>query len=191
MGRSCSYYRIPRLGSLCLAALVLVGCALSGSSTARVEGETEAAWAAAEALDRLQAAADRWEGTPHELGGSSTRGADCSGLVQTVYANEFGLQVPRTTEEQVHVGQSVPRSQLQPGDLVFFRPEWKARHVGIYLSDGRFLHASESEGVRVSDLRRSYWEERWWQARRLLSVSPDTSESSAPAPQPSSSSVGW
>lgn len=178
------------LGLLCL--LLLVGCASSGESTARVEGEPETSWTAAEAMSRLQAAVDRWDGAPHQLGGSSTQGVDCSALVQSVYANEFGLDVPRTTAEQVHVGTSVSRSQLQPGDLVFFRPEWKERHVGIYLSDGQFLHASESEGVRVSDLRRSYWEERWWQGRRLLSVSADESEDAPSRSQKaSSSSVGW
>jgi len=191
MGHFCTWYRFPPLGLFCLTAFLLAGCASTENSTTRGDETPETAWTAAEAMSRLQAAVDRWEGTPHQLGGSSTRGADCSGLVQSVYANEFGLEVPRTTEEQVQVGHAVSRSQLQPGDLVFFRPEWKTRHVGIYLSDGRFLHASESDGVRVSDLRRSYWEERWWQARRLLSLSSDARDSPSPPRQSSASSVGW
>ena len=187
--------RFPRgtapLGLLCLVVSLLAGCASSGTPTARVEGDTERAWTAAEATSRLRAAADRWDGAPHQLGGSSTQGVDCSGLVQSVYANEFGLQVPRTTEEQVRVGRSVSRSQLQPGDLVFFRPEWKDRHVGIYLSDGRFLHASASEGVTVSDLRRSYWTDSWWQARRVLPLSADSRETPTSPQEATSSSVGW
>jgi len=178
------------LGLLGLLLPLLAGCA-SSESTARVEGTEERSWTAAEATSRLRAAVDRWEGAPHRLGGASTQGVDCSALVQSVYANEFGLDVPRTTAEQVHAGTPVSRSQLRPGDLVFFRPEWKERHVGIYLSDGQFLHASESEGVRVSDLRRSYWEERWWQARRLLSVSGDSGDPPSQSQNASSSSVGW
>lgn len=191
MRPSHSPYGTLTLGLLSLVVLFLTGCAGSAETTTGVEGETESSWTAAETMSRLQAAADRWNGTPHQLGGTSTQGADCSGLVQSVYANEFGIQVPRTTEEQVRVGESVSRSQLQPGDLVFFRPEWKERHVGIYLSDGRFLHASASEGVTVSDLGRAYWQGRWWQARRVLAFSPGSTEASPPPPKASSSSVGW
>jgi len=72
---------------------------------------------------------------------------------------------------------------LQPGDLVFFRTGYKKRHVGIYLADGRFLHASASSGVTVSPLGRSYWQEHWWQGRRLLSLNEET-PSDAPARRP-------
>jgi len=174
---------------LAVSLFVLVGCAGSGETTVRAEGEQS--WTTAEAADRLRAAAERWAGAPHQLGGTTTRGVDCSGLVQSVYANEFGYEVPRTTEEQVRTGRSVSRSQLQPGDLVFFRPEWKERHVGIYVGDGEFLHASASEGVTVSSLQRSYWTERWWQARRVLSVSADSRDAPPQPQEASSSSVGW
>jgi cell wall-associated NlpC family hydrolase len=105
--------------------------------------------------------------------------------VQSVYATEFDMSLPRTTEAQVRVGREVSRSALQPGDLVFFRPGWKDRHVGLYLSDGLFLHASSSSGVATSDLTRPYWRKRWWQARRVIALAdgPDSaSESSSAAP---------
>ena len=175
---------------LCLGALLLVGCGSSAETTTRTTAPADRSWRASEAESRLRTAASRWDGTPHQLGGTSPRGVDCSGLVQSVFASEFSVRVPRTTEEQAQVGRSVSRARLQPGDLLFFRPGWKKRHVGIYLSDGEFLHASESEGVTVSDLRRSYWQEHWWQARRLLPVSPDSSQA-PPARTSSSSSVGW
>lgn len=175
---------------LCLGALLLAGCASSGETASRTAETPDRSWQASEAESRLRTAAARWDGTPHQLGGTSTRGVDCSGLVQSVFAREFRLQLPRTTEEQARVGRSVSRTRLQPGDLLFFRPGWKDRHVGIYLSDGEFLHASSSEGVTVSDLRRSYWQEHWWQARRLLPVSADSSRAPAP-PSSSSATVGW
>ena len=181
----------PLLALLCLGAALLTGCASSAETASRPAPSTDRAWSAAEAESRLRAAAERWEGTPHQLGGTSRRGVDCSGLVQSVFANEFRVQVPRTTERQVRTGRAVPRAQLRPGDLVFFRPEWKKRHVGIYLSGGEFLHASGSNGVTVSNLRRDYWTERWWQARRLLPVSGDPARAASPPDRAPPSSVGW
>jgi hypothetical protein len=77
------------------------------------------------------------------------------------------------------VGTEVRRSQLQPGDLVFFRPSRKDRHVGVYLSNGEFVHASASSGVTVSSLDDRYWKRTWWQARRVLQDVP----TSSPAPE--------
>lgn len=181
----------PFLVLLCLGAVLLTGCASSAETASRSAPSTDRAWTPAEAESRLRAAAERWDGAPHQLGGTSRRGVDCSGLVQSVFANEFRTSVPRTTEQQVRTGRSVSRARLQPGDLVFFRPEWKKRHVGIYLSDGEFLHASSSSGVTVSNLRRDYWTERWWQARRLLPVSGDTTRTASSPDRTPSSSVGW
>ncbi len=80
-------------------------------------------------------------GAPYRLGGADPAGFDCSGLVQWAFA-AAGVAVPRTTEEQFHWFQAVPREDLQPGDLVFFRlPQ---AHVGIYLGAGEFVHAPAS-----------------------------------------------
>lgn len=109
-----------------------------------------------------------WVGTPYRLGGESERGIDCSALVQSVFSDTFRLALPRTTGGQAHTGVSVDRHELRPGDLVFFRPPGRYRHVGIYVGDGHFLHASTSRGVMISDLDDRYWQRYYWQARRAL-----------------------
>lgn len=110
----------------------------------------------------------RWVGTPYRLGGTSRGGVDCSALVQNVFEETFRLSLPRTTGEQVNQGRPVARDELAPGDLVFFRPPGTYRHVGIYVGEGRFLHASSSRGVMISTLDNSYWRRHFWQARRAL-----------------------
>lgn len=113
-----------------------------------------------------------WAGTPHRLGGTTVRGVDCSGFVQRVYSGAFNLHLPRTTREQVDAGARVSRRDLRPGDLVFFKPPTRTRHVGIYLSNGEFAHASSSRGVMISELDEEYWDRAYWTSRRVL---PDTS----------------
>jgi cell wall-associated NlpC family hydrolase len=184
-----------RLSPTLVLVLLLVGL-VAGCSSARSTSEDRASTsqptAATDVEAKLRSAADRWHGVPHEWGGSSQKGVDCSGLVKSVFEEEFGKSLPRSTEDQVDVGQRIRRSALQPGDLVFFRHERKKYHVGIYLANGKFLHASSSSGVTLSPLDRSYWNERWWQGRRVLPVSADASRpSSSPSRPADSSSVGW
>ena len=169
-------------------AINVVGCASTSSTSTSPASDAAPTLSVSEAEDRLHAAAERWEGTPHEWGGTTRRGVDCSGLVQSIYADAFGYQVPRTTDQQVEWGRFVERDDLKPGDLVFFRPGSGQRHVGIYVSDGQFLHASSSDGVRLSPLDRSYWVERWWQGRRLLSFNASAPSTSDPS---SSDATGW
>ncbi|WP_373190648.1 NlpC/P60 family protein [Halomonas sp.] len=116
----------------------------------------------------LLAQHERWAGTPYRLGGSSRRGIDCSALVQNIFSDTFRLDLPRTTEQQVHAGLKIKRNALRPGDLVFFRSRGGYRHVGIYVGEGRFLHASTSRGVMMSNLDNRYWQRHFWQARRTL-----------------------
>lgn len=110
----------------------------------------------------------RWVGTPYVLGGESLRGIDCSALVQQVFDEAFAVELPRTTSGQVLEGQHIARDELNPGDLVFFRPPGPYRHVGVYVGEGRFLHASSSQGVILSRLDNVYWNRYYWQARRPL-----------------------
>lgn len=179
------------VGALLLSGVLLAGCASSRSPSAATSATRQSQGPAA--VDtRLRAAADRWEGVPHKWGGSSRRGVDCSGLVQSVFENEFRLSLPRTTEEQVRLGRRVRRPTLQAGDLVFFRHGRKKYHVGIYLSSGEFLHASSSSGVTVSPIDRSYWSERWWQARRILTVRGDSTRVASDSTRDTAgSTVGW
>lgn len=118
--------------------------------------------------EALLAQHKRWAGTPYRIGGTSERGIDCSALVRNVYRDTFNLELPRSTDGQVHKGRQIDRQELQAGDLVFFNPPGRYNHVGIYVGDGYFLHASTSQGVIISSLDNSYWRRHYWQSRRAL-----------------------
>jgi cell wall-associated NlpC family hydrolase len=117
---------------------------------------------------RLRATVHQWRGTPHRMGGTDRSGVDCSGFVQQVYNDVFGIRLPRTTAGQVHHGVNIATSRLRPGDLVFFLPTRTLRHVGIYLGDGQFAHASKTKGVMISRIDEPYWRKAYWTARRVL-----------------------
>ena len=109
-------------------------------------------------------------GTPYKSGGITRQGLDCSGLVLTIY-RKFNIQLPRTSFNQSKFGQPIPRSSLQPADLVFFKTSRyeTASHVGIYIGQGRFIHAStRSRQVQVDKLDDDYFESRFVAARRVV-----------------------
>lgn len=110
-----------------------------------------------------------WKGVRYRLGGTSKRGIDCSAFVQTTFREQFGLDLPRSTYEQEDTGKSINRGKLRPGDIVLFRAGSTGRHVGIYLGNDNFVHASTSSGVMISSLNDSYWKKRYREARRVLS----------------------
>ncbi|WP_151194727.1 NlpC/P60 family protein [Methylophaga frappieri] len=105
-----------------------------------------------------------WQGTPYQLGGNSRAGIDCSAFVQLTYRELWGIDLPRTTAKQRLAGKHIPRANLKTGDLVFFR---NAGHVGIYLQNNQFLHASTSSGVMISNLYNAYWSRHFSQAIRI------------------------
>lgn len=111
-----------------------------------------------------------WLGTPYRTGGTTRRGVDCSGFVQAIVEAAYGKKLSRTTREQMaRSGRRIPRRKLREGDLVFFssgRPKKTPTHVGIYLKDGYFAHASSSRGVCVSSLGEGYWDANYLQAVR-------------------------
>ncbi len=109
-----------------------------------------------------------WRGVPYREGGLSKRGVDCSGFVYLTYGSRFGIRLPRTTRAQAAVGRPVSQRELRPGDLVFFHTKWKTNHVGIYLGNGQFIHASTSRGVMASDLSNPYWRKAYWKAVRVM-----------------------
>lgn len=109
----------------------------------------------------------RWRGTPYRLGGTSERGLDCSAFVQNLYSEVYGARLARTTGLQSTQGYQIPPGELEPGDLVFFKTGWRARHVGVYVGNNEFVHASTSEGVTRSNLDNEYWRDSFWQARRI------------------------
>lgn len=107
-----------------------------------------------------------WRGTRYRLGGLSKGGIDCSGFVYLTYLDRLGIELPRSTHGQVYKGRDVARSELQTGDLVFFR-NGRVNHVGIYMEEGKFMHSSTKSGVRISSLGNTYWQRTYWKARRL------------------------
>jgi cell wall-associated NlpC family hydrolase len=111
-----------------------------------------------------------WKGVRHRYGGLDKSGVDCSGFVYLTLWRHFGLEVPRNTKELSRYGVAVSRSRLAPGDLVFFKTGLFKRHVGIYIEDGKLLHASTSRGVMLSDMEDGYWTRRYWKARRVLKM---------------------
>lgn len=128
------------------------------------------------ALERIRDVAEEWYGVPYKWGGESQQGIDCSAFVQAVYKEAFHWLLPRVTEQQVRTGRKIRPSKLRPGDLVFFQPGNNSNHVGIYLEDNTFVHASSSDGVTRSSLDNNYWTRYYWVSRRLMTPSkvPDT-----------------
>ena len=109
-------------------------------------------------------------GVPYIRGGTSEeKGFDCSGFVRHMYEKSVGLVLPRRAEEQAKVTEEIKRSELKPGDLVFFNTLKRTfSHVGIYVGDGKFIHAPRpGKAVRVDDMREAYWQNRFNGARRV------------------------
>lgn len=108
--------------------------------------------------EKLLREAETWIGTPYVYGGNGRQGIDCSGFVLQVFRNSVGISLPRTSREQYRFCTEIDKTQLQPGDLVFFtiRGGSTVGHVGIYIGDGNMIHASSSRGVIISSLSTNY-----------------------------------
>lgn len=117
--------------------------------------------------EKLMAQYTHWKGVPYQYGGTSKRGVDCSAFVQNTYRFHFGYQIPRTTNQQILIGKKVSKSHLLPGDIVFFKVGWSTYHNGLYIGEGKFMHASTSKGVTISRLSNPYWTENYLTARRI------------------------
>ena len=104
-----------------------------------------------------------WKNTPYEYGGMDENGIDCSGFTSLAFLKVYGKELPRTARDQYLKGRKISQSRLLRGDLVFFKGV-RSRgidHVGIYLEDGKFAHATESRGIIISELSETYYEDRY------------------------------
>jgi hypothetical protein len=172
--------------SMRFTALLLALCLASAAHAAPAVGADEAASFRQDRglLNRLGDLTDRVEaraselvvnamgllGVPYKRGGvSAETGFDCSGFVRNIYEQTAGLLLPRSAAQQAAATQKIDRADLQPGDLVFFNTMRRTfSHVGIYLGEGKFIHAPKPGAeVRVEDMGISYWARRFDGARRV------------------------
>lgn len=121
------------------------------------------------APSKLVSVVNSVKGTPYKMGGISTVGFDCSGFTKYVF-KKFGVNISRSSAAQYKMGTAVSKSNLKEGDLVFFNTFGKGvSHVGIYVGNGKFAHASSSKGIVVDKLNSSYYKKRYVGAKRVLS----------------------
>jgi probable lipoprotein NlpC len=109
-----------------------------------------------------------WKGTPYRYGGNTKKGTDCSGFVNSVYKEAYGKQLQRSSKDMVHDVKFVSKKELKAGDLLFFKINGKnISHVGIYIADNKFIHASTKSGVVVNDLDQEYYVKTFYKAGRV------------------------
>lgn len=110
---------------------------------------------------------NEWKGVKYRLGGQTKQGIDCSSFVQKVISEKFDINLPRDTKSQALIGKPIKKSELKMGDLVFFKTG-RTNHVGIYLENGKFMHASTKIGVTISELDNVYFKKHYWKAQRIF-----------------------
>lgn len=120
-------------------------------------------------VNAILATAKKYIGVPYKFGGATPKAFDCSGYLQYVF-DQNGIHLPRTADEQYKLGKkTISSAQLEPGDLVFFTTyEPGASHCGIYLGNGKFIHASSSRGIRIDELSNSYWQPRYYGGKHIV-----------------------
>ena len=126
-------------------------------------------------INSLLEEADSYIGTPYRFGGMTRNGIDCSAFVLSVFGSTLGMQLPRVAAAQAQEGESIDRSELKKGDLVFFSHSRRISHVGIVhdvKENGEvdFIHAATSKGVMISSLDDSYWGPKFRYAKRIINI---------------------
>lgn len=120
--------------------------------------------------NKIQEFINEWWQVPYKWGGTTKKGIDCSAFVQKLYKNVFNINIPRTCREQINFGIKAIDS-FSTGDLVFFKMGNDKWHVGIYLIEGQFAHASVSKGVWISNLYEDFWYSKYLSTVRILTLS--------------------
>lgn len=178
--------RPPARPLLLLCTLLLAGCASTGGSRSQPQPVPDTAPIVTAPLPELPAPPDSGPaaanadivvmralglvGVRYRYGGTRPdTGLDCSGLVRWAFREVPGIELPRASGAMYAMGlPAVPRDALAPGDLVFFRIGRGVSHVGIYIGEGRFVHAPKAGAqVRVESIRGTYWRQRFDGARRI------------------------
>jgi lipoprotein Spr len=110
------------------------------------------------------------KGVKYRFGGNSPEGFDCSGFVQYLYSQSFQMLLPRTSTDLAMLGPIIPRDHLQPGDLVFFTAGEEINHVGVYLGNQRFAHASSTVGISINTLFEQYYSAHFAFGTRIVRI---------------------
>lgn len=116
---------------------------------------------------QLLSAYEGWKGVKYLWGGTTHKGIDCSALTRAIFKEVFGYTLPRVSVDQVKKGKKVSNEDLRPGDIVFFRPNNRYNHVGVYIGNSLFINASSSNGVVISSLNNSYWKKYYKYSVRI------------------------
>jgi lipoprotein Spr len=151
--------------------------------TSTIERFTTAQFKYAQLLDvevesitnqQLYNAIEKWWGTRYRYGGATEKGIDCSAFTGTIIHQVYGLVLPRTARDQYAQCIKLEKEEMLQGDLVFFNTRGGISHVGIYLGNGYFTHASTSIGVTINNLSEAYWNKKFIRGGRL--TAPETTE---------------
>lgn len=161
---SLKYFLAPCIAPTFLL-MMFIGC---GASKRMTNASSESATLSSIRQSILDEAS-AWLGVEYRYRGTNKSGVDCSGFVLRVYESA-GMRIPRTTKEQFTIGEKISRASLLPGDLVFFQNTAGKgiSHVGIYFGNGKFIHASTTRGVILSDLNEAYYLRHFAGARQVL-----------------------
>jgi cell wall-associated NlpC family hydrolase len=143
--------------------LMLSGTAAFGAAPAHAATAVSASAKA----NNIIATGKKYLGVPYQYGAAkgSTSRFDCSSFTQYIFGKQ-GIQLPRSSKQQLSVGKYVPRSQLKPGDLVFFYSP--VHHVAVYIGNGKIMHTYGKPGVTISDMSSGWWSKNYTTARRVL-----------------------
>ena len=116
---------------------------------------------------QLYAFIDEWMGVKYKWGGMDKNGVDCSGFANVLYKEVYQYSLKRSAYDIIKDCNEIDKNQIMEGDFVFFDISSKNSHIGIYLANNKFVHASTSKGVMISDLNESYWLKYWGRAARI------------------------
>lgn len=121
-----------------------------------------------ESRDKLNNFIQEWWKVSYKWGGDSKNGIDCSAFTRRLFHEVYHVSLPRTSREQYRTGKTIKKSELQAGDLLFFKNKRGVWHVGMYIIDGFFVHATSRVGVTISHLEKDGYEKRMFSQKRVI-----------------------